>query len=42
MLRHRELRKKGKIMREFDTGDLVLVRKQVKLSRKYGVLGRKI
>ena len=29
-LRHRELRNKGKIIREFDTGDLVIVRKQVK------------
>ena len=36
-LRHRELRNKGKPMMEFDTGDLVLVRKQVKSSRKYGI-----
>ena len=33
-LRHRELRNKGKRMREFDTGDLVVVIKQVKSSRK--------
>ena len=30
---HRELRNKGKLMREFDTGDLVVLRKQVKSSR---------
>ena len=33
-LRHRELRNKGNLMREFYTGDLLLVRKQVKSSRK--------
>ena len=31
--RHRELRNKVKCMREFDTGDLVVVRKQLKSSR---------
>ena len=29
-LRHRELRNKGNLTREFDTGDSVLVRNQVK------------
>ena len=33
-LRHRELRNKEKLMREFDTVELVIVRKQVKSSRK--------
>ena len=37
ILRHRELRNKDKLMREFDTGDLVVVRKQVKSSRKNGI-----
>ena len=36
-MRHRELRNKGKLMREFDTGDLVIVSKQVKSSRKYEI-----
>ena len=36
-LRHREIRNKGKIMRNFDTGNLVVVRKKVKSSRKDGV-----
>ena len=36
-LRHRELRNKGKLMREFGIGDLLVVRKQVKSSRKDGV-----
>ena len=36
-LRYREIRNKGNLMREFDTGDLELVRKHVKSSRKYGV-----
>ena len=36
-LRHRELRNKGKLMREFDTGYLVVVSKQVNSSRKYGI-----
>ena len=35
-LRHREL-KKGKIMREFDTGDILVVGNQVMSSIKYGV-----
>ena len=35
-LRHRELRNKRKLMREFDTGYIVVVRKQAKSSRKYG------
>ena len=34
-LRHRRLRKKGKLVREFDTGDLLVIRKQVGSSRKY-------
>ena len=33
-LRHRELRNKGKIMREFDTGEMMVVRNQVNSSRK--------
>ena len=36
-LRYRELRNKGKLMREFGIGDLLVVRKQVKSSRKDGV-----
>ena len=36
-MRHRELHNKGKLVREFDTGDLVIVRKQVKSTRKYGI-----
>ena len=36
-LRHKELRNKGKIMREFDTGYLVIVKKQMKSSRKVGI-----
>ena len=36
-LRHGELRNKGKLMREFDIGELVEVRKQVKSIRKYGI-----
>ena len=36
-LRHRDLHNKGKFMREIDTGDLFLVRKQVKSSRKDGI-----
>ena len=39
-LRHREIRKKGKSMREFDTGDLVLARKQVNSNRKDGIAQR--
>ena len=34
---HRELRNKGKLTREFYTGDIVVVRKQVKSSIKNGV-----
>ena len=34
---HRELQNKGNLMREFNTGDLVVVRKQVKSSRKDGI-----
>ena len=34
---HRDISNKGKPMREFDIGDLVVVRKQVKSSRKEGV-----
>ena len=37
---HRDLRNKGKIMREFYTGDLLIVRKQVKSIRKYGISQR--
>ena len=33
-VRHRELLNKGNSMREFDTGDLVVLSKQVKSSRK--------
>ena len=33
-MRHIELRNKGSSMRELDTGDLVVLRKQVKSSRK--------
>ena len=36
-IRHRELLNKGNIMREFDTGDIVVVRNQAKSSRKDGV-----
>ena len=36
-LRHKEIYNKGKIMMEFNTGDLVLVRIQVKSTRKDGV-----
>ena len=36
-LRHRELRNKGNISRDFDIGYLVVVRKHVKSSRKYGI-----
>ena len=36
-LRNRDLSNKGKLMREFDTGDIVVVKKQVKSSRKYRV-----
>ena len=36
-MRHRELHNKGNITREFHTGDLVVVRKQVKSSGKYGI-----
>ena len=39
-LSHRELRNKGKSMREFHTGDLVLLRKQVKSSIKDGTKQR--
>ena len=34
-LRHRDMRNKGKMKREFDTGDIVVVRNQVKSTRKY-------
>ena len=36
-LRHRELHNKGKLVRVFDTEDLVLVRKILKSIRKYGI-----
>ena len=36
-MKHRYLRNKGKYMREFYTGDLVVLRKQVKSSIKYGI-----
>ena len=36
-LRHRDLRNKGKPVREFDTGDIVVVSMQVKSTRKNGV-----
>ena len=35
-MRHREILNKGKLVREFDTGDLVLVRKQRNSSIKTG------
>ena len=34
---HRGIRNKGDLMREIDTVDLVVVSKQVKSSRKYGI-----
>ena len=37
MLTHRELRNKVKRMREFGTVDLLIVKKQVKSSRKYSI-----
>ena len=36
-LRNRELRNKGNITREFDTGEILVLRKEVKLSIKNGV-----
>ena len=36
-LRHREICNKVNLVTEFDTGDLVTVRKQVKSSRKCGI-----
>ena len=33
----RDLRNKGKLMRKFDTGDLLVLRKQVKSIRKDGI-----
>ena len=36
-MRHSELRNKVKLMRKFDTGDLVVVKKQVKSSIKHGL-----
>ena len=33
-LRHRELSNKGKLIKEFDTGELMVVRKQVNSNRK--------
>ena len=35
-LRHTDLGNKGKINKEFDTGELLLARKQVKSRKKYG------
>ena len=35
---HMELRNKGKLMSTFDTGYIVVVRKQVKSTRKYGTV----
>ena len=34
---HREIRNKSKLIREFDARYIVVVRKQVKSSRKYGI-----
>ena len=34
---HREIRNKGNFVRGFDTRDLMVVRKQVNSSRKYGI-----
>ena len=34
---HKEMYKKGKLVRDFDTRDIVVVRKQVNLIVKYGV-----
>ena len=39
-LRHVELSNKVKIMRELDTGDLVVVRKHIRSSRTYGVVNK--
>ena len=36
-LRHREICNKVNLMKEFDTEDLVVVMKQVKSNRKYGI-----
>ena len=36
-LRHRDICNKDKLVREFDIGDIVVVRKQVKSIIKYGV-----
>ena len=36
-MRHGKLHNKGKYMRDFDTGELVVVIKQEKSSRKYGI-----
>ena len=36
-LRNRELRNKDRLVREFDTGDLVVLRKQVNSIRKDGI-----
>ena len=41
-LRHRELRNKGNLNREFDTGDIVVVRKHAKSSIKYGVATKRV
>ena len=41
-LRHRELLNKGNLTREFYTGDLVLVRKQVNSSIKDGIAQKSI
>ena len=38
ILRHRDLIKKGKIVRYFSIGDIVVVRKQVNSGKKYGVV----
>ena len=40
MLIHREMRNRGNLTREFDTGDIVVVHKQVKSIRKEGISKR--
>ena len=41
-IRHRELYNKGNLVREFDTGDLVVLMEQVNSRRKYGILHKLI
>ena len=41
-LKHRELRTIGNLTREFDTGDIVVLRKEVKSIRKDGIAQKRI